>query len=224
MSWIALLVTLADITSASAPLLPSNSAAPVYHTPVEPVEPLEPAEPAEGSPKDEFAAHPVTIESRLGFGLPTGVFGGALSYSPIPALGLDCGAGANLKGLQLACGLRARLVLGSRARSFGVDLSRAFTLTSGLSTGPYEDNHVFERFTAADGPGPASRNYQRAYWWNTDIGVEERYEGLVLRAFGGVALLLNPGAGSDVLTASDQRGEPATTTIGYFGIGMGAAP
>jgi hypothetical protein len=166
----------------------------------------------------------VTIEWRLGGGTPTGVFGGAVSYSPVPALGLDCGAGSNTHGLQLACGLRARLVLDGRQELGNVaGMQRALTLTSGFSTGPYVDSHIFEKITSADGPGPASRSYQRAYWWNTDIGAEGRYETLVLRLFVGAALLLNQGAGTDIVTGS-QRIERPTTSLVYVGIGVGLAP
>jgi hypothetical protein len=173
-------------------------------------------------PRDEFAARPVTIESRLGFGIPTGLFGGALSYSPVPEVGLECGAGTNTVGLQLACGLRGRLVLGA-SRNWDAGVSRAFTLTSGFSTGPYVDNHDFAKLTWVDGPGPASRSYQRAYWWNTDVGAEGRYESLVLRVFVGAALLLNPGSGTDLVTDGAYVQRPSTSLF-YFGIGVGLAP
>lgn len=44
---------------------------------------------------DEFAARPLTIEARLGFGTPLGLAGIATEYSLIPAFGLGCGAGTN---------------------------------------------------------------------------------------------------------------------------------
>src|SRR4051812_29836439 len=173
MSWIPLFLLVNEVTGA-APVSPrsntpssGSNAAPASRpssiwAPRDQslAQPSAASERAEPGPVNEFAAHPVTIEWRLGVGTPTGVIGGALSYSPIPALGLDCGAGSNTHGLQLACGLRARLVLDARQQLGNVaEMQRALTLTSGFSTGPYVDSHTFEKITAADGPGPASRSY-----------------------------------------------------------------
>jgi len=242
MSLIALLLSLSNVSGALALSTPSNGVPPgndstgALVVPASEAPDLESAGGADTTttPRNEFAARPLTIESRLGVGAPTGFFGGAISYSPIPALGLDCGLGKSNYGLQLACGLRARLLLGSLgALTPGFTpgsptlsprgLHRALTLTSGVSSGPYVDDHVLEKFTWVDGPGPASRSYPRAYWWNTDIGVEERYESLVLRFFLGAALLTNPSAGTDLVTHGERIERPSTSLF-YFGFGLGLAP
>jgi hypothetical protein len=224
MSWFALLLSVSEVASATALSSPSNTP-PKESNPQHDYVRAQPAEP-QSAARDDFTEHPVTIEWRGGIASPTGLFGGALSYSPIPQIGLDCGAGTNLRGLQLACGLRARLMLGgspSSASAFARGRRRAITLTSGVSTGPYVDTHALQKVTWVDGEGPADRSYTRAYWWNTDLGVEGRYEGAVVRGFVGVALLQNPGAGTD-LVSGNQRAEPPTTAIWYVGIGLGVAP
>jgi hypothetical protein len=130
--------------------------------------------PLQLSPWDEFAARPFTLEARYGLGSPVGFIGVAAELSPVPALALGCGAGTNLVGLQLACWLSGRVVLRSREHALGVEWARAITLSSGFSEGSYVQRaNVFENLPI-DGPGTASRNYSRAYWWNTDIGFEEK--------------------------------------------------
>jgi len=176
------------------------------------------------SPAAEFAAHPITLEARFGLGTPTGVLGAAVSYSPVPAFGFECGAGTNTIGLQLACSLRGRFVFATRERSLGLNWARALTLTSGFSGGRYADRHVFEQLTAVDGPGVAELDFARAYWWNTDLGVEWRDGAFVSRFTVGVALLLNPDAYTVFKRESESRVEPASTTLLYFGFGLGGAP
>lgn len=212
--------TLAALPNAQYPV--NNTVSLGYNTP-ERAPPTAPVSPAP-SPADEFAAHPLTLEARLGLGTPTGVLGVAVTYSPVPAFGFECGAGTNTLGLQLACSLRGRVVLGAREPSLGLSWARALTLTSGFSGGRYADTHVFERMTAVDGPGPAELDFARAYWWNTDLGVEWRDGAFVSRFAVGVALLLNPNAYTVFKKDSESRVEPASTTLLYFGFGLGGAP
>jgi len=82
-----------------------------------------------------------------------------MSYSPIPAFGLDCGARANKVGLQLACALRARLVLAQRDPRNGGSL--ALTLTSGFSTGATARVRR-KRITSESRRGHRARHGQRA--------------------------------------------------------------
>jgi hypothetical protein len=180
--------------------------------------------PPEVSPWHEFAARPFTLEARYGVGTPIGFIGVAGELSPVPALAFGCGAGTNLVGLQLACWLSGRIVLRSRERAFGVEWARAITLSSGFSEGRYVQANVFGNLTAVDGPGTASRDYARAYWWNSDIGLEERHKGLVLRLSLGVALLLNPSAGVLDQSSRDARVEPISHTLFYLAGGLGFAP
>ena len=199
----------------------SNTESPGYYTPERPpsTPPIIPS-----SPMAEFAAHPLTLEARFGLGTPTGVLGAAVTYSPVPAFGFECGAGTNTVGLQLACSLRGRFVLPARDRSLGLDWARAFTLSSGFSGGRYADTHVFQELTAVDGPGVAELDFARAYWWNTDIGVEWRDGAFVSRFSIGVALLLNPKAYTVFKRDSESSVEPASTTLAYVQFGLGGAP
>jgi hypothetical protein len=229
MSALALSLALSSAVWGSLPaaLYPaSNTMSYAYDSPpaLIPPTPL-PADPTH-SPAEELAARPVTIEARLGIGAPTGVLGLAVTYSPVPALGFDCGAGTNLLGLQLACSVRGRFVLGSRSKSLGRDWSRALTLSSGFSAGRHDDMHWFARLTAADGPDPAELHFARAYWWNTDLGAELRYGAFVQRVVVGVALLLNPHAYTIDKSEIDSgsRVEPVSTMVVYFGLGLGGAP
>jgi hypothetical protein len=229
MSWFGPCLAFSSATLASLPAAPypaSNSASYGYDTPREPTTPVTaPADPTPSpAPLEEFAARPVTLEARFGLGAPTGLLGLAVTYSPLPAFGFDCGAGTNTLGLQLACSVRGRLVLSSRERSFGLDWARALTLSSGFSGGRYVDSHFFEQLTAVDGPRPAELHFARAYWWNADLGAEWRDGAFVLRVFVGVALLLNPNAYAIVKREIESRVEPASTTLLYFGLGLGGAP
>jgi hypothetical protein len=105
-----------------------------------------------------------------------------------------------------------------------VEWARAITLSSGFSEGSYVQRaSVFENLPI-DGPGTASRNYSRAYWWNTDIGFEERHKGLILRLSLGVGLLLNPNAGVLDQSSSGARIEPISHTLFYLEGGFGLAP
>jgi hypothetical protein len=227
MSWLGLFLAFSSATLASLPAAPypaSNTASYSYDTPPELATPIAtPADPTP-SPMEEFAARPLTLEARLGLGAPTGLLGLAVTYSPLPAFGFDCGAGTNTLGLQLACSVHGRLVLSSREETFGLDWARALTLSSGFSSGRYVDFHSFENLTAVDGPNPAELHFARAYWWNTDLGAEWRDGAFVMRVFVGVALLLNPNAYTIVKPESDSRIEPASTTLLYFGFGFGGAP
>jgi hypothetical protein len=214
----------ATLASVPASLYPaSNTASYAYDTQSSPWQPPT-SPPPTPSTEEEFAARAVTVEARFGLGAPTGVLGLAVTYSPLPALGFDCGAGTNTAGLQVACSLQGRLVLGSRERSLGRRWARALTLSSGFSAGRYTASHWFEALTAVDGPGPAELDFARAYWWNTDVGAEWRDGAFVLRMFVGVAVLLNPHAYTIVKPEDDSRFEPAPTTLVYFGLGLGAAP
>ena len=183
-----------------------------------------PPEGVEQPPEAEFAARPLTLELRLGLGAPTGLYGFGAIYSPIPAFGFDCGAGTNGVGIQLSCGLHARLVLGSREHLFGQQWARAVTLSSGVSGGRYVDEHWFENVSAVDGKGPATLHFARAYWWNTDLGVEIRTGAFVGRVFFGLAVLLNRDAYTVVKPSTDSRVELPSTTLLYLGTSWGIAP
>jgi hypothetical protein len=138
-------------TPAQLPLLESNTP-PAYRADAS-AEPnpfaLSPR-PSERSSWDEFAARPLSLESRIGFGTPVGALGVAGELSPSPALALGAGAGTNLVGLQLAAWLTGRIVLPSHEDVFGIRWLPALTLSSGFSGGRYVQSNVFENLTAVD--------------------------------------------------------------------------
>lgn len=178
---------------------------------------------AELSPWDEWAQRPFSFEARLGLGAPTGFLGLAASYSPSPVLGFECGAGTNARGLQLACALRGRLVLGSRESFVHANWLRAVALTSGFARGPYNGTAWNDRLPA-DGPAAADLLFAAAYWWNTDLGVEWRSRAFTARVFLGLAVLLNPSDYTVIKRSGDDFVERPSTRLVYFGFGVGIAP
>lgn len=216
LNWIPLSLTIprAALVADAAPRAGESYAAPT---------PIGAPESAELTAADEFAQRPFTFEARLGLGAPTGFAGVAASYSPLPVVGLECGAGTNGQGLQLAAAARGRLVLGSREAFLHGNWLRAVTLTSGFARGRYNGTAWNDRLPA-DGPAAADLRYAAAYWWNTDFGVEWRNRAFVARVFLGLAVLLNPRDYAVVKSSSDDFvGQPSTRLV-YFGFGIGMAP
>ena len=174
-------------------------------------------------PKSDFERR-FSLELRLGIAAPTGGIGVAAEFGLVPRLGLGCGVGSNAYGPEYACWLRFRPILGRH---------RAMTISSGLSTAPFVQDELssgglFGWGTGAmaqmrEGPPPPDRDWAHANWLNTDLGYEFRHDELVFRAFGGVAVLLNPNAG--VLQPSTSADTPAPggplSALIYAGLGVG---
>lgn len=167
-----------------------------------------------------------SLEARFGVAAPTGALGVAAEFAFVPRLGIGCGIGTNILGAEYACWLRVRPILGRR---------RALTLASGVSSAPFTQNEawaggVFGPFTGAvaqgrEGPGPLDRDFERAYWLNTDLGYESRRGAFLFRVFGGAAALLNPSDGV-VQASSSPDAEPADPVLHvlvYAGLGVGFA-
>ena len=174
-------------------------------------------------PKSDFERR-FTLELRLGIAAPTGGLGVAAEFGFIPRLGLGCGVGSNVTGAEYACWLRVRPVLGQH---------RALTVSSGVSTAPFVQNDLtsgglFGWGTGAlsqigERPAPPDRDWAHAYWLNTDLGYEFRRDDFLFRAFGGVALLLNPSDGVLQPSSSpdaEAPGGPLSALI-YAGFGVG---
>jgi hypothetical protein len=149
--------------------------------------------------------------------------GVAASYSPVPVFGGECGAGTNGQGLQLACALRGRLVLGWREPFQHDRWLGAATFTSGFARGRYNGTAWNDKIPA-DGPTAADLKFAAAYWWNTDLGFEWHKRAFVTRVFFGLAVLMNPSDYTVVKNSSDDFVERPSTRLFYFGLGVGVAP
>jgi hypothetical protein len=176
--------------------------------------------PSDTTSADDPANHPLTLSLDLGIAMPVGAAGVTLEYSPIRALGFGCGVGTNLVGVEVACGVRGRLV---------TKKSYSFTLSSGLSEGRHVQNESTRLglFGLVLGPLMQSghttyleRTWQHAYWWYGDIGIENRgSDRLFSRVFVGASLLANPGQG--VLAAprdSHDTATPLASVLVYGGV------
>ncbi len=174
-------------------------------------------------PKSDFERR-FSLELRVGIAAPTGGLGVAAEFGFVPRFGLGCGVGSNAYGAEYACWLRLRPILGRH---------RAMTVSSGVSTAPFVQDDLssgglFGFGTGAmasirEGGGPPDRDWAHADWLNTDLGYELRQGDFLFRAFGGVAVLLNPSAGvlqpSSLPDPAPPEG-PLSVLI-YAGLGVG---
>ena len=175
-------------------------------------------------PESDFERR-FTLELRLGIAAPTGAIGVAAEFAFVPRLGLGCGVGSNVYGAEYACWLRWRPLLRRH---------QALTVSSGVSTAPFVQNDLtsgglFGFFTDAmgslreDSP-PPEREWAHADWLNTDLGCEVRQGKFVFRAFGGVAVLLNPSGGVLQPSLADAAPfEGPLSALIYAGLGVGFA-
>jgi hypothetical protein len=148
----------------------------------------------QGAP-DAFAEHPVGVEIPLGVGLPTGLLGVALDWTPLPYLSLEAGLGVDRSfrilddgagGVQWSVMPRLRLPIA------GMGLLAGF----GVSGGPYG---WCDSCPAENGD---QWNWSQAIWLNFEGGVEYRWlSGMGLRLSVGVAELTNP----DDVTCTDTK-------------------
>lgn len=120
-----------------------------------------------------FAAKPVMVELRTGFGTIVGLAGATISFDPWSRLCLGVGLGANTAGVQLAAFARVRpLVFMSKRRArlhaVGVEL--------GYSRGPFDFFAIGER-------SGLTYTYERVQWLQPQITYETRsYRGFNLLA------------------------------------------
>ncbi len=212
-----LFLTLVSVTSASSAFTLSP--------PVDSPNPIQAPAAPPAALRSPFETRPLSLELRFGIATPTGALGVALEYSFLKELALGCGLGSNVLGWEPACWLRGRMV---------TQPNHAITLSSGFSTSNYSQNEGTNAgaFDLLIGPlsmmgesRTSELDFEHAYWWNTDMGYESRYEAFVFRAFVGIAALLNPSSGVPSIYASNDK--PAQTPIhvlAYAGVGFGFAP
>ena len=160
----------------------------------------------------EAAEHRWAVEVPIGLGMPTGLVGIALDWSPVPYLSLQGGIGGDRTfgllgdsgGFQWSLMTRLHPLMGL-GLSFG----------AGFSGGPYEwcDSCPFEN-------GDVWR-WSHAFWFNFDAALEYRWQsGWAFRALAGGADLLN----RDDVTCEENKYQcsgiaPARTSIQpYFGL------
>ncbi len=116
-----------------------------------------------------FAALPVMVELRGGFGTIVGLFGATMSFDPISRLSLGVGFGANTSGAQFAAFARVRPLVFTGKRWARL---HAVGLELGYSTGPFRD------FIAPAGDGPdeslSTFSYDRVQWLQPQVTYETR--------------------------------------------------
>ncbi|MBP8809260.1 MAG: hypothetical protein KBG48_34710 [Kofleriaceae bacterium] len=162
------------------------------------------ASPAAAEPdRAAWVERPFTVEGQLGLASPLGV-GVAADYAPTSWLSVGAGVGRNsTPATQVAVGARARVWSSpGRALFFGVAGS------GGGWSEPTSDD--------------LTREFERAYWANAELGVEGRAAGLSGRAFFGAAALLNRDDWT-CNTAGGCTGEVRGTVLPYFGFALGYA-
>jgi hypothetical protein len=183
------------------------------------------------APKVEssWSMRPFALDLRFGVAAPNGAVGFGLDYSPVESLSLECGLGTNFLGPVVDCGARMRLVLGRKR-------DRAIYIGAGASVGPHSQNQMTRLGALAVFVGPmmsmghttysASYSWDTAYFANFEIGYESRSQsGATIRAFAGVASLLNVEDGVATDPAEDEYTvvlEPAQTLL-YAGFAWGRA-
>jgi hypothetical protein len=163
-----------------------------------------------------FEAHKLGVQLPLGIGMPTGLLGAVLDWTPIPALSIEGGIGVDRSfgilgdsgGFQWSIMPRLRLVPVP-----GVGLSVGL----GVSGGSYEwcDSCPFENGDRWD--------WKQALWLNAEFGAEYRWmNGMGLRAVVGAASLMNS---ADVSCLDTKYGcldtPPASQSAQtYFGLAL----
>jgi hypothetical protein len=200
--------------------LPPTSARPEAH-----VETIRADEPVD--PWGAWRTRRLTLEADLGIAAPLGGVGFYADYALATRLSVGCGVGTNFIGPEGACMARARLF--ERKRS-------AFYFGVGVSGGPHRQSDVSRLGLLAiplapltqireDLP-PAPRDWDFAKWANFEIGFDTRWEkGGTMRAYLGIAALLNPG-GSTTAPPDDKSYYGTVDTakmLLYAGIGFGRA-
>lgn len=167
-----------------------------------------------GGEPDAFSTHQLGLQLPLGIGMPTGLLGMALEWTPVPYLSLEAGVGWDRSfgllgdgksGLQWSLMPRLRLPIAGVGISIGV----------GVSGGPYEwcDSCPWENGDQWD--------WSQAVWVNVEAALEYRWmNGIGLRALVGGADLTNP---DDVTCQDNKYGcwdvAPARRSImKYFGL------
>jgi hypothetical protein len=191
------------------------------HTVVE--EPQEkPAAPARPGP---FAQRPYALLLHLGVGTPYGLIGASGAYSFIPYLALEAGVGSNAMGTQLAGKLHARFTPAKNGTGF---------FAAGYSQGRHiQDDGRFQGITGGAGHDDTKylpRTWSTARWFDVEAGYEHQArDGMNLRVYGGLAMLLNVGAATGAEVPIDQGGYELTkatkvaATLPYVGFSIGHA-
>lgn len=144
-------------------------------------------------PFEAWARRPFAADLNLALASPLGLLGASLEYAPIRYVSLGGGVGTSLDGPQLAALCRAR---------FYESKVGAFFFGGGYSQGPYRQTYAnrygvlslaeWLHYQTAHDSRPPSRYWRTARWLNLDAGWElRRQDGVDVRAFGGVELLLN---------------------------------
>jgi hypothetical protein len=140
----------------------------------------------EPSPWDE---RPWCLELTLGIATPTGLAGVVLDRS-FGHVSTSLGVGTNLRGIEAA--LQTRLRLRDRSPSFyvggGVSVGRHVQFGTGEGVAG-----IFTRLMSQNDHSGVNVRYEwdRAFWANLELGVEQRGKVGGLRLFTGAALLLN---------------------------------
>jgi hypothetical protein len=148
-----------------------------------------------GGEPDAFATHQLGLEIPLGLGMPTGLLGAALDWTPRPWFSLEAGGGYDrsfgllgdgAEGVQWSLMPRLRLF----KKGFGLSLG------VGVSGGRYQwcDSCPWENGDRWD--------WSQAIWVNVEGAVEYRWQsGMGLRLVFGGADLTNP----DDVTCSESK-------------------
>jgi hypothetical protein len=156
------------------------------------------APPPTVAPPSPWAERPFAIDAVLGLATPVGLGGVTLEYAPFRYFSLGGGIGMNLEGPQLAGVARVR---------FTPDKPLSIFVGAGYTRGPHRQTQL-TAFGVLGGAAvallrvadedwkanvPPERYWSAAQWLNAELGVEKRQpNGFDLRAFIGVAALLNP--------------------------------
>ncbi len=176
-----------------------------------------------------FASRSLALEGHLGIGTPVGFFGGFVDYALFESVTVGAGAGAGSGPDYLSLHLAA----GARWRALRGELNAGY-LAVEYSTGGYREfqsyalapSGVAETWTVTD------ITAERAHWLHLSLGWEHRWRsGVVLRAYYGAGILLNPDDRECISRTYDSGEltetrpcEPASeTTVPFFGLAVGYA-
>ena len=159
---------------------PAQKASPSEHTVVS----------ASRASRHSWSGDRLALLAHIGIGAPAGALGIDLDVAPIPVLALGFGAGVSLSGLQFAVIPRLRLASGSHT---------FLTLGSGVSVGRYVNQTssagllcLFLCALEQNGEAPAKQTWQRAVWYNFELGADVYSGGRgLMRTTLGFGLILN---------------------------------
>jgi hypothetical protein len=136
-----------------------------------------------------FDDRPVSVNLALGFGMPLGLAGAFVEYSPLPWLAMGAGAGTSFEGLQLAALARVRpLYWETPYRTFAIALAGA------IAEGPYSgDDDVGDVGELMGGHDTQYAWLDHALWFQPELQFEyAARSGFHLVVTGiGIAYLLN---------------------------------